>query len=273
MKIALITVPYDSGIYNRRLGSGPPELSPVIENEFLASAHHVRKREVLCAAHFPTEIATSFALSRMVAAEVMNAKAHHEFPVVVSGNCNTAAIGVLSGLQHRHGIVWFDCHGDLNTPETTHSGFLDGMALSIITGKCWRLLANSIPGFSPTDESKIILVGARDFDPFEEDQLMNSKISLISAGEINRRVNLIDKVFPMESIYLHIDLDVLDPAETSTNAFATPGGVSPAALLDVLKIIKSRHKIVALSFTAYDPAVDPQRSVHPVVRSIIRTLF
>ena len=58
-------------------------------------------------------------------------------------------------------VVWFDAHGEATTPETTTSGFLDGMGISILTGRCWRTMAASIPGFEPLPGKRIALLGAR----------------------------------------------------------------------------------------------------------------
>jgi len=61
-------------------------------------------------------------------------------------------------------VLWFDAHGDFNTPESTLGGFLDGMALAIATGRCWTGLAATVPGFTPVAEENVVLVGARDLD-------------------------------------------------------------------------------------------------------------
>ena len=72
-----------------------------------------------------------------------------QFPLVLAGGCD-ASKGILSGFDHGHcGVVWFDAHGDFNTPETTSSGYFDGMSLAVITGHCyqsyWAQIGNSTP--------------------------------------------------------------------------------------------------------------------------------
>jgi arginase len=79
------------------------------------------------ASRFTTEIGTAFELQRSVAAYVGRARAANAFPLILSGNCNTAAIGALAGLgASRPSLVWFDGHADFCTPETAAMGFLDG---------------------------------------------------------------------------------------------------------------------------------------------------
>src|SRR5687767_4289522 len=84
------------------------------------------------------EIKTTFELYRALADRVREA---NDFPVVFSGNCG-ASIGTAAGLGTEDlAVLWFDAHGDYNTPDTTESGFLDGMCLGILTGRCWKTLA------------------------------------------------------------------------------------------------------------------------------------
>src|SRR5262249_19886505 len=147
-------------------------------------------------------------------------------PLVLSGNCN-AAVGVLAGLQPtRPAVVWFDAHGDYNTPETTVSGFLDGMALAIATGRCWRSLASTVPGFEPSGEDQVALVGARDVDAGEAEILEKSAVRRIRVAEV--RSAGVEAAFGpalaalesrSDSIYLHLDLDVLDPDEAPANPY------------------------------------------------------
>src|SRR5688500_16017886 len=137
MKIFILAVPYDSGHYNIRLGAGPLMLQKGLARDLNNRMHEVREAEVSLDVPFPTEIATGFEVARRVAAYICESKEHKEFPMVFAGNCNAAALGILSGLRDEEGIFWFDAHGDFNTPETSSSGFLDGMALSMVTGSCW----------------------------------------------------------------------------------------------------------------------------------------
>ncbi len=115
--------------------------------DHLAQAGHMtRHEEVLDSSPFQTEITTSFNLASKTATLVRIVRENGEFPLIISGNCNTAATGATCGLGKKPGVVWFDCHADFNTPETTVGGFLDGMAVSIITGHCWSQLSAAVPG-------------------------------------------------------------------------------------------------------------------------------
>ncbi len=152
MDIQLLLVPYDSGQRAWRCGAGPEHLLRAG-----LPAHLQRQGHVVTAIHIveddsaypPAEIRTAFELARRLATAVRSARTAGHFPLVLSGNCNTA-VGTLSGLTPaRRATFWFDAHGDCNTPETTTTGFLDGMGLAMTMGLCWHHLGATVPGFQP----------------------------------------------------------------------------------------------------------------------------
>jgi arginase len=272
MKIFLLAAPYDSGHYKTRLGAGPPLLINALGAQLQQDGHSVRKEEVFIDTAFSTEVTTGFAVSRAIAGQVSAAKEKGEFPVVLTGNCNAAAMGTLCGLQNDCGVIWFDCHGDYNTPETTIGGFLDGMAIAMITGECWTQLTASVPGFKPVPQENIILIGARDFDPIEEKRLKSSHITLIPPGMLKHNV-FEDTDIAVNSIYLHIDLDVLDPSFVQVNVYSTPGGITPEILYNTIVRIKEKHTISGIGFTAYDPAMDPEGKIQKVVNEVVKIVI
>jgi arginase len=138
--VRVIAVPYDSGHRGLRMGAGPEHLldnglggalSPKGSGLAVTTVRHLRE---------PTaEVATAFELHGLVSNQVRRTLADGEFPLVLSGNCNTAAVGTLAG------VGWLDAHGEFNTPETTTTGFLDGMGLAVAVGRCWKGMAGSVP--------------------------------------------------------------------------------------------------------------------------------
>ena len=149
MEIRLLLVPYDSGQRNVRMGAGPEHLCAAGLEKHLAAQGHQVDSEVIepASRDWRAEVQTSFELMRAVAKHVRAARTARRFPVVLSGNC-LAAVGVIAGLGPGTGVIWIDAHGDFNTPQTTTSGFLDGMTLATATGQCWGELAHSIEGFA-----------------------------------------------------------------------------------------------------------------------------
>ena len=186
MDTTLILVPYDSGQRGVRMGAGPERLlNSGLKEHLLKQGHATNVRIIEPAAQsWRAEVQTSFELMRAVAESVRAARTANSFPVILSGNCS-AAIGVIAGLGSRLGVVWLDAHGDFNTPQTTMSGFLDGMTLATATGRCWVELARTIEGFEPVPENAVVLLGARDLDPGER----NSTGSIEGCAIERRRVH------------------------------------------------------------------------------------
>ncbi|HJS42477.1 MAG TPA: arginase family protein [Gemmatimonadales bacterium] len=253
MRVQILAVPYDSGRRDVRMGKGPGRLLGLgLEAAWSTHGHEVATEWIEVRTSDSGDIRSSFELYDALANRVRAAHAAQHFPFVIAGNCGVT-IGAVAGLSDvRPAVVWFDAHGDFNTPETSPSGFLDGMALAILTGRCWRTLAKSVTGFEAVPETRVTLVGARDLDPPEADALAASRILRIGAD-----LSGLDDVFAKASpIWLHVDLDVLDIAEGRANQFATTGGLTVSQLVDAVRRLATRLSIVGAALTAYDPAAD-----------------
>lgn len=206
----------------------------------------------------PGEIARSFAVADSVAREVRDALARGDLAVVLSGSCHTA-IGSLSGIaEDSRGVVWLDCHGDFNTPETTESGLLDGTTLASITGRCWRRMSSGVAGFSPVPDEDVLLVGARSLDAGEAALLEGSRVTVISRHDAATRAPAALRALGerTKGVYVHIDLDVLDPSVGMANAFATGGGFSSGDLQALLKEVVESCPVRVVALASYDPSVD-----------------
>lgn len=252
--VRIFEVPYDSGHKDFRMGLGPARL---IECGICGlRGVSIEKIEVEDRAF---ELGVTIQLLRSIAAKVSAAIEDNCFPIVLAGGCITS-VGMLAGISEPAGVVWFDAHADFNTPETTPSGFIDGMALAMLAGRCWRTLAASIPGFRPVAEKDMVLVGARDLDPEERRALEISNIRSIDAPGF--RTNGGDGFFAVwasgcpDRVYLHIDLDVLDRREAFVNQFSSTGGLTLSELLEIIRLVSRHREVVAAAITAYDPSVD-----------------
>ncbi len=185
------------------------------------------------------------------------------FPVALLANCNSVT-GVLAGLQHsgpgrrplKIGLIYIDAHGDFNTPETTLSGMLGGMPVAVAAGHCLtRLRLQS--GLEPAlPERYIVLAGVRDTDPLEQERLDNSLIEMISVDDIrNLSDNLHDQMKRLSNltdlIYIHIDMDVLDPKEVSGHSLTVPDGPTSKELAAALEVMFRYDKAAALGIASY----------------------
>ena len=188
--VGITLLPYDSSRHRERMGAGPSHLVSHGLLERLSAAGHAASVTELAptSGSWIAEIGTAFDLDRQLAASVAVTVARGAFPLTLAGNC-ISSIGTLGGLgTGPTGVLWFDAHGDFNTPESTLGGFLDGMALAIATGRCWTGLAATVPGFTPVAEEKVVLVGARDLDPAEGELLRASRVQHLPSDAPTSRI-------------------------------------------------------------------------------------
>jgi len=260
MDIQLLAVPYDSGNRGARMGAGPEALLEGGLQEALGAAGHEVHVKIaeLPGDAWHAEIQTGFELMRMLSVAVREAREANRLPIVLAGNCNTA-VGTLAGLgADATGVVWFDAHADFNTPETTTSGFLDGTALAILTGRCWTQLAATVPDFKPIADARVCLVGTRDVDSLEGGLLGESDVRVVASRQL--RASLPDTLSSIhehvDRIYIHLDLDVLDSAVAAANHFAIGGGLTLEDMEYALVQIARVFRISGVALTAYDPAAD-----------------
>jgi arginase len=249
--IRLIQVPYHLGRESELIGAGPPVLAEAIGGDSVV----VRRPE-----DFRNEIGASITIAREVAQVVRETVAAGDFPLVLAGNCSTS-LGTVTGLDREVGVIWFDAHGDLHTPDTSPTGFFDGFALRLLIGEGWNELRR---GFTAVPADRVLLVGARDFDPTEP----TDTVRRAGPTELETALHGLD----VEAVYVHIDLDVLDPSEGRANGWAVDGGLTAEELDLALDRIASRFEIAAAAFTAYDPTEDPERRIPKIAAGLIPRL-
>jgi arginase len=280
MNVQVIQVPYDSGHRSLRAGSGPEHFINNGLPQFLQDAGHEASVETVeSQAEFRTEVQTQFELYRALAGRVAEARRSGKFPLILSGNCG-ATLGAIGGAGTRRlGIVWFDAHGEFNTPETTQSGFLDGMGIAIATGLCWKRLAASIPGFRPIPSSNVMLIGGRDFDEGEQDRLEQSGVIVVDGATLAAtsvqsalESGIAKLVGQVDKIHLHIDPDALNPQEAPANSyqFFTEGGMSVEQLGEAIALIKKNLSITSATIASFEPEYDPHGKTLNVIFNLIK---
>lgn len=275
MDIRLFLVPYDSGNDSVRMGAGPAALAPVVSEALKARGHRVHREAITAYEQFPAEVATTFLLCRKLATRVREARAEGEFAVVLSGNCN-AALGTLAGLGcEETGILWFDAHGEFNTPETSTSGFLDGMGLAIATGRCWRRMAEAIPGYVAIAPEAMLLAGVRELESAERTSLEAAGVRMLRPEEVNGRVfpAAVQTLAGMRpQAYVHLDMDALDASEGRANRWAGSGGLSTDQMENAVASAREHLAIAGIGIASYDPAVDTEGKVSRIIADLIRLM-
>ena len=261
MKISLIQVPYHLGQEQVGMGKGPIRfIQAGADRNLLDKGFEVKvetiKRDVPAKDDMLKKIAN---INANLAKSVKNAIDENYFPLVLGGNCNNI-LGILGGVaSSKIGIIYFDAHGDYNTPKISISGFFDGMPLAIATGQCYPDLLTLI-GVLPIPESHTMHVGARDLDPKERELLENSEVQVVTTDELKEDTQMrilhsaLTKLHSqVQEVYLHIDIDVIDPQEAPGVNYRTPNGLSLDEMEKATLMIAEKFRIKAAVLTAYNP--------------------
>ena len=190
------------------------------------------------------------------------------FPVLVAGDCSIC-ITTLPTVVSRHPeayVLWLDAHGDFNTPETTVSGFLGGMCLAAACGRWDAGLHETV-----VDPARVVQCGVRDVEGQEQ-------VLLETAGVRNVRPSNLADVLDGERVFVHLDLDVLDPSVLPSQ-FPADGGLSDGGLRTLLGEVAGVAQLVGVEVTAFEaPDDEAERTtlaetiatiVQPLMRSAI----
>ena len=168
-----------------------------------------------------------------------------ERPLLLASDCSIC-LSTLPALAHREPaarVVWLDAHGDFNTPATTGSGFLGGMCLAAPCGR-WD------SGFGAgLDPRRIVMSDGRDLDPAEREEIDRAGVRVVAPGEVAEAVR-------GERVFLHLDLDILDPSVMPAGVPA-PGGLSAEQLRALLADLAGAAELIGVEITAFEAPEDP----------------
>lgn len=193
--------------------------------------------------------------------EVGRARAAGFFPLVLGGDCMTA-LGTLAGLldPEATGVVWCDAHGDFNTPAISPSGYLGGMPLACATGRALDDLRARCRLAAPVPERHVLLIGAHALDPLEERALAGSSVMLARTADLSGDPSALNRPLralgALPQIYLHIDIDIIDPAEAPGVNYPAAGGLRVDQARAIVRAVAGMGNLAALGLTAVNPEKD-----------------
>jgi arginase len=208
------------------------------------------------------------ALHQPLAEFVAKTVRHGDRPVSLAGDCCTP-LGVLAGLQQgglNPVLLWLDAHGDFNTWETTPSGFLGGMPLAMLVGRGDQTMAQAV-GLHPLPENRVILSDGRDLDPKERQALAQSEVHHV----VDAR-SLPDHPLLTNPVYIHFDVDVINPNDAPAMSYRAAGGPSLADLRGVFQSLAQAKQIVAVSMTTWSPQLDGDGRSRAASMELLRLL-
>ena len=192
--------------------------------------------------------------------------------VTIGGDCGVelGAVGHVIAGSADVAVLWFDAHPDLNTADTSPSRAFAGMVLRTLLGDGPEQLVPAVL----LDPARIVLVGARSFDPAEDFFLAGSGIRSIGVDEVSAQALIAAVVASgATSVYLHIDFDVIDPSDFSGIGNPEPFGIGAGVLVETIRGLLARFPLAGAGITGFAPAtVDSAVEDMPTILRIIGAL-
>jgi arginase len=291
MKATIIGAPLDLGAGRRGVDMGPSAIryagleerltalgvdcvdrgnvaSPVAE---ATAEHHPRAR------FLPAIRATCERIAELVGAALDNGR----IPIVLGGD-HSVALGTLGGLASRRGpgaVLWFDAHGDLNTPETTPSGNVHGMPLAATLargGPDFESPAWTLPALDP---ERVAVIGARALDRGERDLVAELGLAVHSMSELDRRgteavvSDALERAAGAAFVHISLDMDALDPDVAPGVGTAVRGGLTYREAHLAMEMVAESGLLCCLEIVEINPILDRQNATAAVAVELAASAF
>ncbi len=262
-KLVIITVPYWLGEKTEYSGSVEAALEAGI-------AEQIGTQAVQIAPQFSADEEPVVSVNRALAQAIRD---HADaIPLILAGDC-TSCWGAVTGLLERERdlhVMWYDAHGDFNTPETSPSGFLGGMPLAAMVGRGNQDLVRAI-GLRTIQENRITIVDGRDLDPEEAELLEDSFVHhLPDVADVKANT------WEFVPMYIHFDGDVLNLQDNPAVGYPATGGPSLAESIESVLHVIHNSDVKGVLFTLWDqrkPGADRSReSLLSVIRAVAEAL-
>jgi len=169
--------------------------------------------------------------------------------ITIGGDCGVELAAVEHAMLRSPdvAVLWFDAHPDLHTASSSASGAFTGMVLRALLGD--GELAPAVP----LDPSRVILVGTRSVDDAEAEYLASSGITSVGLADAAQLVAAVAAT-GATSIYIHIDVDALDPAEFASKGDPVPFGFTVAELVALITAVRESFELVGAGITEFAPS-------------------
>jgi len=206
----------------------------------------------------------------------------NRFPLVLGGD-HSIAIGTLAGLSGHYenlGVIWYDAHGDINTPETSPSGNIHGMPLAVSLGLGEKRLTSIMNERAKIKPENIVLIGIRDLDEGEKRRLRELNIKVFTMHEIDRlgmpqvMKETIDYLNNRtDGVHLSFDLDGMDPSEAPGVGTPVIGGVTYRESHLAMEMLAEANIVTSAEFVEVNPMLDEKNKTADVTVALVGSLF
>ncbi len=204
----------------------------------------------------------------------------NEIPIFIGGD-HSIAIGTVGGVSHdgQVGLLWIDAHGDFNTPESSKTQNVHGMALATLLGHGpEELITLGRPGMKVNPE-QVVVIGVRDLDPLEKVMLKGSGCTVYTMREIDEigihavMRQALAQLDGSARIHVSLDLDVMDPLEAPGVGTPSPGGLTYREGQLIMEMIADSGKLHAVDVVEINPILDIQNRTAEVAVNLLTSIF
>jgi arginase len=202
-------------------------------------------------------------------------------PIVLGGD-HSVAIGTLGGMAAVHGrggALWFDAHGDLNTPETSPSGNVHGMPLGAALGLASDAFASEAWPLPALDPQHVALVGIRSLDEGERDLVKDLGISVHTMSDLDRKGiepvvrEAVERVSGAPFVHLSLDMDVVDPEAAPGVGTPVRGGLSYREAHLAMELVAEWGEFSSFEVVEVNPILDRENATGQLAVELTASAF
>lgn len=233
--------------------------------------------------HFIDEITES---CRQLADATFQSLNEGAIPVVLGGD-HSIAMGSIAGIskhfrqkKKKVGVIWFDAHADINTPETSLSGNVHGMPVAHILGFGSAKLQSVSDVIPMVEPRNFVQIGLRDLDPAERDMVKKSGIRAFTMRDIDEQGlrQVVDQAIRIasdgtEGFHCSCDVDWLDPAVAPGVGTPVRGGATYREGHLAMEMLADSGKLVSLEITEVNPVLDVKNETAQIAAELILSAF
>ena len=296
-KIRLIGVPLDLGAGRRGVDMGPSafrvaEIHARVRSLGYEVSDHGDINVFIQETHDPGDPHMKYLKEirhtcERVRDEVDTVIGQGRLPVVLGGD-HSIAMGTIAGAsrhfrkkQERIGLIWFDAHGDMNTPETSPSGNIHGMPLAVALGIGEKSLVSLAGDEGPMVEgARAAVVGLRDVDPAEKENIRESGIGAFTMRDIDERGMraVMEEAIKRATagtagMHVSFDLDGIDPDHAPGVGTASPGGLSYREAHLAMEMLFDTGKVLSAEFVEVNPVLDHRNTTAKLGVELLASLL
>jgi arginase len=152
-------------------------------------------------------------------------------------------------------LVYLDAHGDIHTPESSETKRFYGMPVRVAMGEGDEAIVNL--NYSNLNKSQLVMLGVRDLDKAEKIYIPSRDISIFGVSDVEQNIEAVADIIRSKgsrNLYVHIDLDVLDPDEFPYTPLPVPEGMEIRTLMELLKVLDEEFCIKGMGLFEYKPS-------------------